>query len=1276
MANTKITTDALADGAITSAKLGSGAVNTQVASYLSSNSFVDTTALNSAVSTAVSNLVGSAPSTLDTLEELATSIGNSATLSSTLTSSIATKLPLAGGTLTGDLILGDSIKLELGAGTGGDLQLYHDGSHSYVTNTYASGALKLVSDDFRIENASNRNQLKTGVSGAVQLFFDDGSATGLRLGTTAAGVDVTGNIVVSGTVDGVDIAARDAVLTSTTTTAGAALPKAGGTMTGNLNVVHSGQAIIKADGVNQYYTGIKIRNNYSSTQSDWNLAASGGTSGWGGTNGNFIIRDDTTNSTGIEIEKGAGGTTGALYIDSSGKVGIGTASPSNPITADYSPQVIGNLTSSNSTSDWNTASAIMLRGASGSNGLGFGVSGQANDRKSWIQSGHPDQQHSNYFGTLAINPMGGNVGIGTSSPSAKLDIAGGNIFLDNAYGLFIGDGNTGMIGRGSADTDSYVGIRVNGGTDKITVKSTGNVGIGTGSPGYLLTVKKDVDAFAVKIENDGNSAGTSGASYADASDGLWVDTRWNTATNTPFKVTSNSGNTPMMIIKGDGKVGIGNSNPYFALHVQGSTGFNGQAKNNILAFDTTSATTGTGGGIAFGGYSNGTGGDTYHFGNIQGIKENSTAGNYASALLFSTRAAGATPVEQMRIDSAGHVGIRTTPSAWGTDYAVLDLNTGGSIYGTTSGVTTSSNLYFTGSAWIAKNTGLGTLYAQHTGKYLWYSSGSVSAGSGAPLSQKMELSASGNLGIGVASPDSYPAGATTGSLSLPLEEIGMRLIFKAASGNGHAGISTIDQAGAGLMIGANTYVNSGGSVVYGRSDHPSSGIYFDGWSGDRMRFYTGATGNPTERMSILADGRVGIGGIPAESDTLTVTTTGTNGSLRLVNSNSGSGSTKLIIENSSASPAANDGIGEIQFIGKNTAGNANGAAYVSVIAEDVTNGSYDSSMNISTLVAGYIRNRIRFTPTQTVVNEDSQTLNFRVESNNNDNMLYVDGTNDRVGIGRVPATHALEVAGHADFKSNASVAGSLAAGATVITSADSSNAFIVKTDHSGNPTALQIGGAGAINGVSSANQSFTILNVAKDSGSNKSAYFHGHVKTAGVYNTTHTSSVGHETSINILNNDPVDGGSDFDQTPTNNSDGGGTTWSISGSGDAIYFENTSGGHGGTWMKVNVEEGYYVIKGTVRLTNTDQANIHTGTSTANYKYTHSFRFEISGGPDTGHLKWDADAIATANGTDFTRAGFCSSPVYMAAGNKNIAYYTNGYNGVQQIYITNLELVRIG
>ena len=56
------------------------------------------------------------------------------------------------------------------------------------------------------------------------------------------GLGVTGNITVSGTVDGVDIATRDGVLTSTTTTAGAALPKAGGTMTGALTINQPGNS--------------------------------------------------------------------------------------------------------------------------------------------------------------------------------------------------------------------------------------------------------------------------------------------------------------------------------------------------------------------------------------------------------------------------------------------------------------------------------------------------------------------------------------------------------------------------------------------------------------------------------------------------------------------------------------------------------------------------------------------------------------------------------------------------------------------------------------------------------------------------------------------------------------------------------------------------------------------------------------------------------------------------------------------------------------------------
>jgi len=69
------------------------------------------------VGTAVSNLVASAPAALDTLNELATALGNDAAFSTTVTNSIATKLPLAGGTMTGAIAMGTNKVTGLGTPT-------------------------------------------------------------------------------------------------------------------------------------------------------------------------------------------------------------------------------------------------------------------------------------------------------------------------------------------------------------------------------------------------------------------------------------------------------------------------------------------------------------------------------------------------------------------------------------------------------------------------------------------------------------------------------------------------------------------------------------------------------------------------------------------------------------------------------------------------------------------------------------------------------------------------------------------------------------------------------------------------------------------------------------------------------------------------------------------------------------------------------------------------------------------------------------------------------
>ena len=78
--------------------------NTQVAAVQAAGSGYATQA---DIDTSVAALVDSAPGTLNTLNELAAALGDDANFSTTITNSIATKLPLAGGTLTGALTATD-----------------------------------------------------------------------------------------------------------------------------------------------------------------------------------------------------------------------------------------------------------------------------------------------------------------------------------------------------------------------------------------------------------------------------------------------------------------------------------------------------------------------------------------------------------------------------------------------------------------------------------------------------------------------------------------------------------------------------------------------------------------------------------------------------------------------------------------------------------------------------------------------------------------------------------------------------------------------------------------------------------------------------------------------------------------------------------------------------------------------------------------------------------------------------------------------------------------
>jgi len=87
-------------------------------------------------------------------------------------------------TASAGIALPDSQKATFGASD--DLQIYHDGNHSYIEDA-GTGSIKIKVGDFRVENASGNNLIK-GV-GDVATLHHAGSE---KLATTATGIDVTG----------------------------------------------------------------------------------------------------------------------------------------------------------------------------------------------------------------------------------------------------------------------------------------------------------------------------------------------------------------------------------------------------------------------------------------------------------------------------------------------------------------------------------------------------------------------------------------------------------------------------------------------------------------------------------------------------------------------------------------------------------------------------------------------------------------------------------------------------------------------------------------------------------------------------------------------------------------------------------------------------------------------------------------------------------------------------------------------------------------------------
>ena len=292
---------------------------------------------------------------------------------------------------------------------------------------------------------------------------------------------------------------------------------------------------------------------------------------------------------------------------------------------------------------------------------------------------------------LDVNSSGtsyfsGNVGIGTASPSQSLQVEGnadinGVLFMD--YGSIIDDGrfrfgasNDFSLGFNSADSTLRLaaGNTLNSNV-RLTVDSTGNVGIGVTDPAAKLEVKENLYVSHPNAEEITFRLDNYGTTGTDAGSLLRMV---NQAGVTTVNIDSRSGSTRNTYFNGGGDVGIGTTSPDNLLTIESSG-------DTILQINRNDNTIGGGnrtGIIQFG--AKGTWGTNLATSKIWSYAEETftSTANGTSLRFFTTELGAATPGEKMIIDTNGNVGIGTdSPSAKlslydATEDVSINVNTG------------------------------------------------------------------------------------------------------------------------------------------------------------------------------------------------------------------------------------------------------------------------------------------------------------------------------------------------------------------------------------------------------------------------------------------------------------------------------------------------------------------------------------------------------------------------------------------------------------------------
>lgn len=402
-----------------------------------------------------------------------------------------------------------------------------------------------------------------------------------------------------------------------------------------------------------------------------------------------------------------GSSADVLTLDGNGNVGVGTTAPNKKLT------VVGPGS--------NTAAAEM--NAPGNNAwgnllvlrtLGIGNNGASilfrnRDVKNWQVGGEDggdgfqiredggDGEYGSGFGEVRLHVNeGGNIGIGTTNPGHRLEVngpGGSTMALStiDGYGpsLTFGGGTSFKVLASnvsdSVGSNKFVLSNVGSAANLLTVDHTGNVGIGTTTPGYKLDVNGEATARHFWL-TDTTSEVNLGLYNTGSGGQNWLLRSTNSASgHGAGKLVFDIGGVAKATLTALGNMGIGTTNPNYKLDVVGQV----NGSELCIAGDCRTvwpSGSSSGGNVSGGGDANRlakwTGGTTLgnspvyiDSGNVgidvavPGKKldvngdlrvNNGIYGPESNPLTFFTDPASGPAVERMRIGAAGNVGIGTT----------------------------------------------------------------------------------------------------------------------------------------------------------------------------------------------------------------------------------------------------------------------------------------------------------------------------------------------------------------------------------------------------------------------------------------------------------------------------------------------------------------------------------------------------------------------------------------------------------------------------------------